>query len=264
MKCARHRRHRHERPADQCRGHRQQHRQHQHHRLQAGARGVHRPVLSDRTACRAFPNRAALRPCRKAPISASASSTAGGAQVAHPGRAVADRQHATTWRSTGAGWFQIAAPNNDMLYTRAGSFNTNANGQLVTLDGYRSIPRSRCRRERSRSSSTRPARSSRSSTRKRPSCRIGQLNSRQLRQRGGPRAARRQSLSGDDGVRPAVVGVPGDPGYGKIDQGYLEAPNVDPVKEITELISAQRAYEMNSKVITASDEMASTVSKGLR
>lgn len=62
----------------------------------------------------------------------------------------------------------------------------------------------------------------------------------------------------------AVVGVPGDPGYGKIHQHYLESSNVDPVKEITELISAQRSYEMNSKVIQAADDMASTVSKGLR
>jgi flagellar basal-body rod protein FlgG len=47
-------------------------------------------------------------------------------------------------------------------------------------------------------------------------------------------------------------------------QGYLEASNVDPVKEITELISAQRAYEMNSKVIKAADEMAGVISQGIR
>ena len=61
-----------------------------------------------------------------------------------------------------------------------------------------------------------------------------------------------------------IAGVAGDPGFGKLSQGYLEGSNVDPVKEITELISAQRAYEMNSKVIQAADEMASTVSKGIR
>ena len=49
-----------------------------------------------------------------------------------------------------------------------------------------------------------------------------------------------------------------------IEQGYLENSNVDPVKEITELISAQRAYEMNSKVIQAADEMAAVVSKNIR
>jgi flagellar basal-body rod protein FlgG len=63
---------------------------------------------------------------------------------------------------------------------------------------------------------------------------------------------------------PAIVGVPDDPGFAHIQQGYLEASNVDPVKEITDLISAQRAYEMNSKIIQAADEMASVVSKNLR
>ncbi len=58
--------------------------------------------------------------------------------------------------------------------------------------------------------------------------------------------------------------MPGDPGFGIVRQGYLEASNVDPVKEITDLIQAQRAYEMNSKVIQASDDMLGTVSKGLR
>ncbi|MCA8930790.1 MAG: flagellar hook-basal body complex protein, partial [Alphaproteobacteria bacterium] len=61
-----------------------------------------------------------------------------------------------------------------------------------------------------------------------------------------------------------VIGAPNDPSYGYVQQGYLEGSNVDPVKEITELISAQRAYEMNSKVITTADEMAATVSKNMR
>ena len=61
-----------------------------------------------------------------------------------------------------------------------------------------------------------------------------------------------------------TVGVPADPGFGNLQQNYLEASNVDPVKEITDLISAQRAYEMNSKIIQAADDMASVVSKNLR
>ncbi|HAU75353.1 MAG TPA: flagellar basal-body rod protein FlgG, partial [Agrobacterium sp.] len=51
---------------------------------------------------------------------------------------------------------------------------------------------------------------------------------------------------------------------GYIKQSYLEGSNVDAVKEITDLITAQRAYEMNSKVITTADEMASIVSKNLK
>ena len=62
----------------------------------------------------------------------------------------------------------------------------------------------------------------------------------------------------------AVTGVPGDPGFATINQGYLEASNVDPVKEISDLITAQRAYEMNSKVIQAADQMGQTLSTGIR
>jgi flagellar basal-body rod protein FlgG len=61
-----------------------------------------------------------------------------------------------------------------------------------------------------------------------------------------------------------VTGLPGDPGFGTVSQGYLESSNVDPVKEITDLISAQRAYEMNSKVIQAASEMSSTLSQDLK
>ena len=58
----------------------------------------------------------------------------------------------------------------------------------------------------------------------------------------------------------AVTGVPGDPGFGQINQGYLEASNVDPVSEISNMIAAQRAYEMNSKVVEAASSMAGTIS----
>ncbi|MEM7567307.1 MAG: flagellar hook-basal body complex protein, partial [Pseudomonadota bacterium] len=51
------------------------------------------------------------------------------------------------------------------------------------------------------------------------------------------------------------LGNPGDPGFGNVLQGYLEEANVNPVTEIADLIAAQRAYEMNSRTVKASDEM---------
>ncbi|MGH7049315.1 MAG: flagellar hook-basal body protein, partial [Acetobacteraceae bacterium] len=56
-----------------------------------------------------------------------------------------------------------------------------------------------------------------------------------------------------------VSGTPGAPGFGTTMQGFLEASNVNVVSEITNLITAQRAYEMNSQVITAADQMLSTL-----
>ena len=57
------------------------------------------------------------------------------------------------------------------------------------------------------------------------------------------------------------VDNPDTEGFGSILQGYLETSNVNAVSEITELVSAQRAYEMNSKIITISDEMLTTINQ---
>jgi flagellar basal-body rod protein FlgG len=56
-----------------------------------------------------------------------------------------------------------------------------------------------------------------------------------------------------------VSANPGTAGFGSVEQGFIETSNVNVVTEITNLITAQRAYEMNSKVITSSDEMMSTL-----
>jgi flagellar basal-body rod protein FlgG len=60
---------------------------------------------------------------------------------------------------------------------------------------------------------------------------------------------------------PPQTAAPGSPGMGTLMQGFLETSNVNPVEEISALIIAQRAYEMNSRVITASDEMLQTASQ---
>ena len=56
----------------------------------------------------------------------------------------------------------------------------------------------------------------------------------------------------------ATLGTPDSAGYGTLLQGFVEDSNVDPVKEITNMITAQRAYELNSKVIETSDQMMQT------
>ncbi|MBY0406282.1 MAG: flagellar hook-basal body complex protein, partial [Rickettsiales bacterium] len=61
----------------------------------------------------------------------------------------------------------------------------------------------------------------------------------------------------------AVVGSPGQDGLGTILQGFLETSNVNPVTELTNLIKAQRVYEMNSKVVTKSDEMLQSLNQSV-
>jgi flagellar basal-body rod protein FlgG len=164
----------------------------------------------------------------------------------------------------GRGWFQIVGPGGETLYTRAGSFNKSATGQLVTSDGY----------------AVDPAITFPQDTLDVVINESGEVYAKVASQP-APQLLGQLSLvnfADDAGLNPLgnnlyretaasgqpIAGVAGDPGFGKLSQGYLEGSNVDPVKEITDLISAQRAYEMNSKVIQAADEMASTVSKGLR
>ncbi len=162
----------------------------------------------------------------------------------------------------GRGWFQIEGANGETFYTRAGSFNKNGDGQVVTLDGNLLQPPITVPIDATTivvnetgevfaQIGTQPDMQS-----------LGQLtlanfaNDAGLEPMGGN--LYRQTLASGN----AVVGVPGDPSFGTVEQGYLELSNVDPVKEITELITAQRSYEMNSKVVQAVDEMYSTISRG--
>jgi flagellar basal-body rod protein FlgG len=165
---------------------------------------------------------------------------------------------------TGKGWLEIEGADGQTLYTRAGALNTNGTGQLVTVDGFPVQP-----------GITVPTDAVEVIVNKSGQvfARIdGQMDLQDLGQLTLANFANEAGLAplGDNLFQetvasgPATVGVPGDPGFGTIQQGYLESSNVDPVKEITELISAQRAYEMNSKVIQAADEMAAVVSKNIR
>ncbi|MGO4573371.1 flagellar basal-body rod protein FlgG [Microvirga sp. 2TAF3] len=164
----------------------------------------------------------------------------------------------------GRGWFQVDAPGGETIYTRAGSFNTNNNGQLVTIDGYTLqpaiiIPANTVDVTINESGEVFAKIDGQTAPQQ-----IGQLTLANFANDAGLEPIGnnfyRETLSSGA----PVAGVAGDPGFGKIHQGYLESSNVDPIKEITSLISAQRAFEMNSKVIQAADDMAGTISKGIR
>lgn len=165
---------------------------------------------------------------------------------------------------SGRGWFQIATPEGETVYTRAGAFNTNAQGQLVNTDGYVispaiQIPAGALEVNVSQSGLVTARMPGQAALQQ-----VGQLSLASFVNESGlePLGGNLYRLTPASG--PAVVGVPGDAGLATVRQGYLEASNVDPVKEITDLISAQRAYEMNSKIIQAADEMANIVTKSIR
>ncbi|MDD9908482.1 MAG: flagellar basal-body rod protein FlgG [Ahrensia sp.] len=165
---------------------------------------------------------------------------------------------------TGNGYLQVEAADGTTVFQRSGALNTNAEGELVTLNGLRiadgiAVPADALNVEINASGQV----FAKIPGQEEPQL-LGQLTlATFVNEVGltplGDNLFAQSAASGDP-----TTGVPGDPGFGTIRQGYLESSNVDAVKEITQLIAAQRGYEMNSKVIQAADDMASVVSRNMR
>jgi flagellar basal-body rod protein FlgG len=161
----------------------------------------------------------------------------------------------------GPGYFHITMPDGSDSYTRAGNFSLSATGQLVTSDGYvvapgLAIPPTATAvsvNAQGQVEATIPGQTAPQS--------IGQLELVRFPNEGGLQAVGGNLFTETASSGSPQSGVPGTTGYGTIQQGFLEASNVNAVDEITSLITAQRAYEMNSKVISAADEMLSETSK---
>ncbi|MBY7649194.1 MAG: flagellar basal-body rod protein FlgG [Candidatus Liberibacter europaeus] len=161
----------------------------------------------------------------------------------------------------GRGWFQVESPDKTILYTRDGSFNIDSRGQLVTSDGNVLIPgiiipddAREITISRSGQIMAVTGKSSEFQT-------LGQILIANFVNEAGLRNIGDNLVSKTEVSGEAIISSPDDVGFAHIKQGYLESSNVDAVKEISEMISAQRAYEMNSKVMQAADEMSSLVSK---
>ena len=160
----------------------------------------------------------------------------------------------------GRGWFQVTNANGDTVYTRDGSFSPNAQGQLVTGDGLLVTPNIVMPQNATAINVNQSGLVTATIPGQQQPQSIGQLTLANFVNDAGLLALGGNLFQQTAASGQANVGVPGDTSFGVIQQGYLEASNVDPVSEITNLISAQRAYEMNSKVIQAADQMAGTIS----
>jgi flagellar basal-body rod protein FlgG len=161
---------------------------------------------------------------------------------------------------SGRGWFQVQSTGGETLYTRAGSFSTNATGQIVTADGYTVMPTMVVPNNTTAVTVSQTGVVSATIGGQTTPQQIGQLTLANFVNEAGLMALGGNLFQPTAASGPAVTGVPGDPGFGQINQGYLEASNVDPVSEISNMIAAQRAYEMNSKVVEAASSMAGTIS----
>ena len=164
----------------------------------------------------------------------------------------------------GPGWFQVQGPNGEILYSRSGAFNVDGTGQIVTGDGYpvepaMTVPAGTTAIEVTSSGEVFAVLEGQADP-----ISVGQFTLANFMNSAGLNALGGNLFQSTEASGAAVSGLAGSIFFGRIQQGYLENSNVDPVKEITELIAAQRAYEMNSKVIQAADDMAGVVSKGIR
>ncbi len=161
----------------------------------------------------------------------------------------------------GAGFFKVTLPDGTYAYTRAGNFGLSPTGEIVNSDGYTVAPGiavppnalSVTINPEGQVEATVPGTST-------PTV-LGQLELDRFANDAGLSALGGNLLSETPASGPPQAGVPGSSGYGTIQQGYLETSNVNPVEEITALITAQRAYEMNSKVITAANQMMQTTAQ---
>jgi flagellar basal-body rod protein FlgG len=161
----------------------------------------------------------------------------------------------------GPGYFQVLMPSGETAYTRAGNFSINDQGQLVTQDGYLvqpaiTIPQGATNVTVSQSGQVQVTTAGATA----PTV-VGTLELTTFMNESGLQALGGNLLKETAASGAPTNGVPGVNGVGVINQGYTEASNVDPVSEITALIVAQRAYEMNSKVISTADQMLATANQ---
>ena len=155
----------------------------------------------------------------------------------------------------GGGFFQVQMPDGTTAYTRDGSFHVNAQGQLVTSSGYQvqpaiTIPNNAL--------SVTIARDGVVSVTRAGTATPTQVGTLQLASFINP--AGLQSMGENLYLETAASGTPsantpGTNGLGVLNQGYVETSNVNVVEELVNMIQTQRAYEINSKSIQASDQM---------
>lgn len=155
----------------------------------------------------------------------------------------------------GKGYFIVQMPNGTEAYTRAGAFQLSPEGEIITQEGYTVSPGITIPEGAQKISITATGTVQAVLSGSVDPQTIGTLELATFVNPNGLEALgdnlfRETTASGE-----AQTAAPGEEGYGTLLQGYLENSNVDPVREITTLIVAQRSYEMNSKIITAADEM---------
>jgi flagellar basal-body rod protein FlgG len=159
----------------------------------------------------------------------------------------------------GKGFFQVTMPDGPTAYTRDGTFQLNSSGEIVTHDGYTvqpgiTVPSNAIDVTINNSGEVLVKIEGQVAL-----SNVGQFNISTFLNDAGLQAVGDNLYKETPASGTATSSTPGSTGFGTILQGFLETSNVNAVEEVSNLISAQRAYEMNSKVIQTSDEMMGTL-----
>lgn len=164
---------------------------------------------------------------------------------------------------TGQGFFQVETTDGDVAYTRAGNLQVNADGVITNAQGLPLIPHIELPDGVKEVHIARDGTVSASVAGDTDMNELGQItlvnfvNPAGLEALGG-NVYRETAASGD-----AVEGVPGEEAFGHLEQGALEGSNVQVVEEMVEMITVQRAYEMNAKMVSAADDMMKFVTQAM-
>jgi flagellar basal-body rod protein FlgG len=158
----------------------------------------------------------------------------------------------------GMGYFQVTMPTGEIAYSRAGSFQLSDQGELVTTDGYPvapgiTVPQGALDVVISKTGQVQVKMPGQPEMQT-----VGQIELATFVNEAGLEALGGNLFTQTAASGQPAAAPPGDPGFGTVVQGFVEASNVNPVSEITALITAQRAYEMNSRVVKTADEMLAT------
>jgi len=159
----------------------------------------------------------------------------------------------------GAGYFQVTLPDGETAYTRDGTFGLSADGVIVTADGYTVLPGLTIPTAATSVTINTSGQLQVTLQGQTAPTTVGQLQLATFPNDAGLAAQGDNLLLQTAASGAPVTGNPATTGFGTVMQGFVETSNVNVVTEITNLITAQRAYEMNSQVITASDNMLSTL-----
>lgn len=155
----------------------------------------------------------------------------------------------------GGGFFQVLMPDGTTSYTRDGSFQTDAEGQLVTASGFQIQPQITIPADATSITVARDGTVSVTQAGATATVQVGQLQLATFLNPTGLQSVGENLYSETDASGAANVVVPGLEGAGILTQGYVEASNVNVVEELVNMIATQRAYEINSKAVQTSDQM---------